>query len=164
MHSLSAAWALEAGRIEYVPKGAGSYHWTVGAGGSKYFVTVDDLDTKPWIGSRRDPTFEGLASAYEAAWALLHEARLAFVVGPLRRSNGSTLLRLSDQYAMAVFPYVDGQAGRWGDPLTASDRPHLLRDLARLHRTTIPSGMWLARRTLDLPERPLEVDPLSVEI
>jgi len=152
---------LEADEIGYVPKGVGSYHWMARAGGSKYFITVDDLDTKPWIGRRPDLTFGGLAAAYQAAWVLHHEARLAFVVAPLRRSNGSTILRLSDQYTMAVFPFVEGHAGISGDPLTASDRPALLQLLARLHRTTTHSGVRLSRRPLDLPERPFLAAAMS---
>ena len=116
LRSLSVAWALEADEIDYVPKGVGSYHWIAKAEGSSYFITVDDLDTKPWIGRRRDVAFEGLATAYHAAWVVHHEAHFAFVVGPLRRTDGSTILRLSDQYSMAVFPFIEGHAGNLGRP------------------------------------------------
>jgi len=149
---MSTGWALNADAIEYVPKGVGSYHWVVDAG-PKYFVTVDDLDTKPWIGSERDPTFEGLGAAYDATWVLHHEAGLGFVVAPLRRPDGSTVVRLCDRYSMAVFPFVEGRAGRWGEPVADPVRTALLRVLARLHQTTGHLGDRIGRRPLDVPER-----------
>jgi spectinomycin phosphotransferase len=153
--ALAATWALDAGEIQYVPKGGGSYHWIVALGGIRTcFVTVDDLDTKPWIGARRDAVFEGLRTAYETAWVLRHEAGLAFVVGPLRAADGTVIVRLSDQYSMAVFPFVAGRAGRWGGPLTGPGRDALLRDLATLHQARLPASIRLARRPLGLPERP----------
>ena len=62
LRHLVSAWGLAADEhLRYVPKGAGSYHWIAAAlGKPAYFITVDDLDTKPWIGRERDETFEGL--------------------------------------------------------------------------------------------------------
>jgi spectinomycin phosphotransferase len=154
--ALNVAWALRAREARYHPKGAGSYHWAAETDSrSKYFITVDDLDSKPWISPNRDSTFDGLGAAYETAWVLRHEAGIASVVGPVRRPDGSVLLRLSDQYSMAVFPFVDGDAGSWGDPLTEQARAPLLRELARLHKATPLAGGRISRRPLDLPERPL---------
>ena len=159
---LSASWALEADELRYVPKGAGSYHWiALSAGDQTYFITVDDLDSKPWLGERRDRAFEGLGAAYEAAWALQHEVGLPFVTGPMRGPGGTTLARLSDQFSMAVFPFVVGHAGSWGDPLNDWDRTELLRVLAKLHQTTPPLGVRVARRPLDIPERPCLKTALS---
>src|SRR5207302_1276905 len=72
--AMDVAWALGAGEIRYHPKGAGSYHWVVETDGRpQYFITVDDLDTKPWIGVDRDSSFEGLEAAYNAARVLRHD-------------------------------------------------------------------------------------------
>jgi hypothetical protein len=61
--TLSQGWGLAMGEIRYVPKGAGSYHWTIATdGGRTQFVTVDDLDAKPWIADTGDRAFEGLAA------------------------------------------------------------------------------------------------------
>jgi len=156
LRALSGTWALKVDEIRYVPKGAGSYHWFADVTGSPtYFITVDDLETKPWIARENDGTFEGLGSAYEAAWVLHHEAGLAWVVPALRRPDGPIVLRLDDRYSMAVFPFVDGSAGTWGDPLTGPGRDALLRELARLHQATARLKVPIARRPLDLPERPL---------
>ena len=160
--ALSSAWALEAEQLRYVPKGAGSYHWAVDVlGRPTYFITVDDLETKPWIGRGRDETFAGLGLAYEAAWVLHHEAAFALVVAALRRPNGSITLRLAGQYSMAVFSFVEGDSGTWGDSLTDEDRDALLQELAGLHRATPHAHVPIARRPLELPERPLLVAALA---
>ncbi len=154
--ALTGHWDLRADSVRYVPKGAGSYHWVVAARGHpRYFVTVDDLDTKPWISDQRQVTFDGLGVAYETARVLENQAGLSWVVGPLRASDGSVLVRLSDQYAVTVFPFVEGVAGRWGDQVPRGSRTALLRQLAALHQ--VAGGVYarLARNPLDLPERPL---------
>ena len=74
---LSRTWSIELDRLRYVPKGAGSYHWLAERDGrATHFITVDDLDTKLWIGRDRDSTFEGLTAAYETARVLYHEDRV----------------------------------------------------------------------------------------
>jgi spectinomycin phosphotransferase len=151
---LASGWALDAREIRYVPKGAGSYHWVVEADGDcRYFVTIDDLDTKPWIGRSRSTTFGGLRAAYESAHVLESQAGLGFVVGPLRCADGSVIVRLSDQFSMAVFPFVDGAAGTWGEPITKAERLNLLEVLSRLHGAPIRGELGIGVRPLDLPER-----------
>jgi spectinomycin phosphotransferase len=151
---LASAWTIETHEIRYVPTGAGSYHWVVDADwGQRWFVAIDDLDTKPWIGQSRSATFEGLGAAYEAARALEHRVGLGFVVGPLQCSDGSVVVRLSDRFSMAVFPYVDGRAGIWGEPITEAGRLNLLEMLSRLHGTPVRSELGIGTRPLELPER-----------
>lgn len=56
---LADSWDLDLERLRYIPKGLGSYHWQGDTtGGERYFVTVDDLDVKPWLGSDRESTLE----------------------------------------------------------------------------------------------------------
>jgi spectinomycin phosphotransferase len=152
--TLAISWGLVPDNITYCPKGAGSYHWLGEvAGAPTLLITVDDLDTKPWIGASRDATGKGLAAAYETARVLHEESGLAFVVAPLRNANGSMTVRLSDQYTVAVFPFVEGRVGSWGDPLTNPGRDALLQELARLHKAILPTSVRIDRRPLDLPER-----------
>jgi spectinomycin phosphotransferase len=153
--ALAAHWEVQADSVRYVPKGAGSYHWMAAVGGHpRYFVTADDLDTKPWIGDQRQLTFEGLRAAYQTAWALERHPGLSLVVGPVRASDGSVTVRLSDQYAVTVFPFVEGVAGHWGGQVSRSGRAELLRQLAGLHQVTGRLAIPVGRRPLDLPERP----------
>ena len=122
--------------VRYMPKGTGSYHWLVEIGGSRRFVTVDDLDTKPWIASQRETTFAGLTVAYETARTLQDDLGLSMVVGPIKSRELSVVARLSAQQSMAVFPFVEGTYGQWGDQLPGHRRTELLRELAKLHGAT----------------------------
>lgn len=154
--AVTAHWELRADSVRYVPKGAGSYHWMVATRGHpRYFVTVDDLDTKPWISDQRQAAFEGLRNAYDTARVLENDAGLPLVVGPLWTSDGSVIVRLSDQYAVTVFPFVEGATGHWGDQVRHEFRAALLRQLAALHQATGDVAAPIAVRPLDLPERPL---------
>ena len=59
--ALTQGWDIEPAALTYAPVGAGSYHWVVtGARGGRWFVTVDDLDHKSWLGSTRSAALAGL--------------------------------------------------------------------------------------------------------
>lgn len=115
------------------------------------FLTVDDLDSKPWIAGHRDAAFDGLAAAYGAAWALEHGG-ISFAVGPLRTRREAVVLRLAARYSQALFPFVEGTPGTC-DPLGTAGRDALIRQLAELHRTLPPPGLGLSRRPYAIPER-----------
>jgi spectinomycin phosphotransferase len=156
------ACGLPIDEVRYVPKGAGSYHWVaMVAGTPSYFLTADDLDDKPWIADRRDAAFEGLAAAYGAAWALEHQAGISFAVGPLKSRSGAVVTRLCDQYSLAVFPFVEGTPGTWGEPLDPPGREALIKQLTRLHGARAPTELGLSRRPYAVPERPALMDALD---
>ena len=48
--ALDDGWAVTADEIEYSPVGFGSHHWRVAAEGTKWFVTVDDIDAINGLG------------------------------------------------------------------------------------------------------------------
>lgn len=153
--ALAENWGLAAEALQYLQRGAGSFHWVANvAGRPSWFLTVDDLDTKPWIADHRDDAFDGLAGAYGVAWALEHRAGISFAVGPLRDQSGSVLLRLSGRHSLAVFPFVEGTAGDWGDTLEPAGRDGVIRQLARLHGAVVSAELGLARRPYVLVERP----------
>ena len=140
-------WSLDLGPLTYEPKGGGAYHWR----GQSHFVTVDDLDTKPWIGRDRDATYAGLEAAYEIAWRFEHENGLVLVVAPRPTDDGAFAVRLDERYSVSVFPLVEGRAGEWGETITVDERAGLLRELTRLHSAT--SGVPIRRRSHELFER-----------
>jgi spectinomycin phosphotransferase len=72
----------------------------------------------------------------------LHRAGLEFAVAPVPTAGGQALAPLGAGHAVAVFPYVDGAAGDFGDRLPEGDRLAIIGILARLHGATP-----LARRT-----------------
>jgi spectinomycin phosphotransferase len=133
--ALHDGWQLDAATAVYAPVGGGSYHWIVRDGaGRKWFATVDDLDEKRWLGSTRDGVAEGLAMAMELAVALRQDACLPFVLAPTIARNGAAVVRLGCAYAVALFPYVDGACGVFGEELPPDEQNHLVDMLAALHR------------------------------
>lgn len=139
---LASGWGLGADSLRYAPVGAGSYHWTAG----RFFVTVDDLSAKPWLGSSRDEVLAGLRAAMDTASAL---ATLPFVLAPV---NG-TVCPLGDGYAVTVFPYLDGTAGEWGARRDARERAEALDMLAALHAAAV---------SVPVPPRPVELPARAV--
>ncbi|BCJ55794.1 hypothetical protein Asp14428_72690 [Actinoplanes sp. NBRC 14428] len=124
--ALRAAFALD-GPLEYRPVGWGSHHW---AAGDRWFVTVDDLLVKRRHDAEDpDAAYERLRRALDAAAAL----RLPFVVAPVR-----PVVRISERYAAALYPYVKGESFRWGDFPTATHRDAVRDMLVRVH--AVPSA------------------------
>ena len=150
--ALAAGWALRAADIQYVPKGFGTHHWLAHAqDGARYFVNVDDLDSKPWLGADRRATRAGLAAAFATAIALRDEAGLPFVVAPLPSSQGHPLEPLADRYAISLFPFVDGVGAGYADGMSLEDRETLFRLLAALHAAAVTARP--PRREPEIPGR-----------
>jgi len=139
---------------EYAAVGGGSYHWEVtDRTGLRGFVTVDDLGQKAWLGDTRDTAFDGLRRAFETSVAL-RDGGLHFVVAPIPTRKGEPLLRLDSRYTIALFPFVEGEAGRYGH---YEDDDHgrtaVLEMLAELHQATAVAGSAVRTAGLDLPGR-----------
>ncbi len=150
--SLADGWGFEVEKLDYAPVGGGSYHWTAeDREGERRFVTVDDLDSKPWLGNTRDTAFDGLECAFDTA-AALRNSGLDFVVAPIMSRQGETLRRIGPRHTIALLPFVDGQAGRFGE-YDDAERAALVPMLAKLHETT-PAVRSTARSIeLELPGR-----------
>lgn len=104
---LARGWRIDANALRYAPVGNGSFHWVAAdARGGRWFVTVDDLDGKGWLGADRASVGAGLRAAMDTAWALRHDAGLRFVLAPVPAEDGATVLPVSPAYAVAVFPFV----------------------------------------------------------
>jgi spectinomycin phosphotransferase len=145
-------WRLAVGRLDYFPEGGGAYHWvTQATDGRLWFVTCDDLDTKPWLGTDRDAVFAGLLAAYGAVQ--LRTAGVNFVVAPAPTGSGDSAIRVDDGHGLAVFPYVSGEPGRWGQAMAPDERLRLVRLLAELHRSERMVAPALPRRGLEVPGR-----------
>lgn len=126
---LGARWEVQ-GTLTYVPLGFGSYHWRLDeAQGERLFVTVDDLGR--W--RRPDEAYSALGAALAGTAHLRWEADLEFVVAPRPDLDGEVVAPLPPHFAVAVYPYVDGRSGSWGDDIPPEVRDELFRHLARLH-------------------------------
>jgi len=148
-HALAAGWGIAASSIDYAPVGFGSYHWIV-TGNDKHrlFATVDDLSHKAWLGDTCDAAFAGLRRAFDTALALRDRAGLQCVLAPLATIGGDSVHRLSRRYSIALFPYLEGEPGDFGDDTSARHRGDVVRMLVELHRAT-PAVQHLAAH-LDL--------------
>jgi spectinomycin phosphotransferase len=150
---LAESWGFEVVVADFAPVGAGSYHWVVSdREGKRGFVSVDDLDQKPWFGDTRDAVFDGLRRAFGTAVAL-RDGGLGFVVAPILTRLGETIRRMGPRYSIALFPFVDGQAGRSGDYETAEQRVDVVAMLAELHSSTSLVRSVAREIRLDVPGR-----------
>lgn len=148
--SLADDWDFEVETAEYAPVGGGSYHWVVSdSAGQRRFVTVDDLDRKPWFGGDRESVFDGLEGAFDTALAL-REAGLDFVLAPIPTSGGETVRRAAPRYTVALFPFVDGHAGTFGE-YEPAERAAIVAMLAELHAARPPAST--RKIDLELPGR-----------
>jgi spectinomycin phosphotransferase len=135
--ALADGWRIDAAAMRYARVGGGSYHWVVRDGeGRRWFVTVDDLDHKAWLGSTRPAVLAGLRSAMDTALVLRRDAGLEFVVAPVPGCDGATVRPVGHGHAAAVFAFVSGTPGRWGEALSAPERSALVDALAALHLAT----------------------------
>ena len=151
---LDRGWGLAAEDIRFVPEGFGSYHWVVAAAPSeRLFLTVDDLETKPWLGGDAESAFAGLQACFQTALLLREHAGLPFVLAPRRTADGTVIRRIAERYSLAVFPFVDGRAGRWGEPLSQAVAEELTGVLASLHGTAPLPNVEVPRRGWALPGR-----------
>lgn len=152
--ALADSWRLDAESLSYLAVGGGSYHWVACLpSGDRRFVTVDDLDRKPWLGAQREAVFGGLRSAFETARRLHDDAGLDFVVAPIASVDGEVLRRLDSGYSVAVFPFVEGRSAEFGEEV--NDRAATLGMWAGLHLATPALRSMAPRRDLDVPGRPV---------
>jgi spectinomycin phosphotransferase len=151
--SLAAGWGFDVQTIDYAPVGFGSYHWVaIDSGERRGFVTVDDLDRKPWLGDTRESAFDGLERAFGSAVAL-RDSGLDFVVSPLLTVDGEAVRRIGPRYTIALFPFFEGQPGRHFEYDTAEERAAVVGMLARLHLATPEVESRARRIDLDVPGR-----------
>lgn len=132
--ALERGWGITVASIGYRPFGWGSHHWEVaGQRGSRWFVTADELETK------RRAASDTLAAAFARLRASLATARAlrdcgrSFVVAPVPAGDGEPLARLGDRFAVAVYPFIEGESFGWGEFASPEHRRGVLRMLVAVH-------------------------------
>jgi hypothetical protein len=132
--ALGRWWGIPVASAEYRPVGWGSHHWAVtDARGSQWFVTADELENKQV--SEREPLDAafGRLRASLAAATDLRDSGAAFVVAPVRTTDGEPLVRVNNAFGVAVYPLLDGQSFDWGEFCSAEHRLGVLRLVAAVH-------------------------------
>ncbi|MFF8504169.1 phosphotransferase family protein [Streptomyces anulatus] len=154
------AWGIEPVTLAHAPVGFGDHHWVAAeAEGRRTFVTVADLAHKSHCGRDAAEAWTGLSRAMNTAATLESALGEAALVAPLRTGAGETLLRLTDRYAVSVFPYVDAPTGQFGQALAPGARRGLVERLAQLHSTQPP--LTTPAHQPGLPGRPVIEEALT---
>jgi spectinomycin phosphotransferase len=134
-HALAEGWGMTPASMVYAPVGAGSYHWVVDdRRGSRWFVNVDDLDHKSWLGDSRRTRLSGLRTNLKTALVLRDQGGLGFVAAPVLARDGEAAELFLPRYAVSVYPFIDGASGQFDDGLSDSSRIELIDLLAALHQ------------------------------
>ncbi|TML90555.1 MAG: phosphotransferase [Actinobacteria bacterium] len=140
--ALERGWDIPATAVSYFAVGAGSHHWRVeDRHHQAWFVTVDDLDGRR-SGPResRADVFDRLVAALATAHALKADGA-DYVVAPIAERTGGVLHRLGDEWALAVYPMIDGETFRGGQALPVADRLAVVDVIARLHTASLPTPL-----------------------
>ena len=151
--AVARCWGVDVESISYEAVGGGSHHWLLRTADAGYrFVTVDDLGAKPWLGADHDSAFAGLEAAFRTA-RKLRASGLDFVVAPIPAADGTMVTRLDGRFSAALFPYIAGRAGQFGEKFGRRDRQDLCEMWAKLHLATAVVRDGAPRRSLDVPGR-----------
>ncbi|BCB88487.1 phosphotransferase enzyme family protein [Phytohabitans suffuscus] len=152
--ALAAGWGLAVASLAYRPVGFGSHHWeVVDGGGTRWFVTVDDLRTKRYEPDEPlDRAYGRLRASLGTAVALAAHG-LDFVVAPVPTLGGAPLSRVDGRFAAAVYRYVDGKSFTWGEFDSGEQRHAVLGMVVALHRAPPAAGAPAAVDDLRVPGR-----------
>ena len=147
-------WGIAVAAAPYRPVGFGSHHWSVtDPGGGGWFVTVDDLQTtRRSAAESLDDAYWRLRAALDAARGL-HEAGAAFVVAPVTTAGGQPIIRLTDRYAAAVYPLIEGESFGFGKYADETHRDAVRNMLVAVHAAPDAVRLRAAEDDLDVPHR-----------
>lgn len=137
--ALERGWGLCAAAMTYSAVGWGSHHWEVsGADGTRWFATVDEVELKRLTESDSfDDGFARLTASLRSA-AALKDAGLDFVVAPLPLDGGDMAARMGKRFAVALYPFVEGQSFSW-DAWAPEHRTRMAGLLAAVHQAPPPT-------------------------
>jgi spectinomycin phosphotransferase/16S rRNA (guanine(1405)-N(7))-methyltransferase len=139
--ALARGWGITVTSMDYRPVGFGSHHWEItGVGGTRWFVTADELETKRHsLRESLDGAFDRLRASLAAARGLRDCGR-TFVVAPIPTVDGEPLARADDRFGVALYPFIDGQSFGWGEFSTPAHRHAVLDRIVAVH--TAPSAAF----------------------
>ena len=161
--ALRRSWGMTVSSMEYRAVGWGSHHWEVAdTAGSRCFVTVDDLDKRrEWDGEPPTAVFGRLRASLAAALDL-RECGRSFVVAPVPAADGEPLARVSDQgnrtdrgdrFAVALYPFIEGQSFEWGEFASPGHRLGVLGLVAAVHTAPAAASRHALPDDFVVPQR-----------
>jgi hypothetical protein len=151
---LGDGWRLAVASIDYRAVGFGSHHWeVVDLGESRWFVTVDELE------ARRHSATEPVGAAFQRLRAALRTAvalrgtGCSFVVAPTATVDGAPLIQIDARFAVALYPYIDGQSFAWGEFSSPAHRRGVLDLIVDLHEAPRASARHALVDDFAIPRR-----------
>jgi hypothetical protein len=153
--ALATGWGIRAASLRYLAVGWGSHHWDVrGGAGARWFVSVDELANKRV--SEAESLDEGFARLRDSLLTAvaLRDAGLEFVVAPGPGTGGEPAARFGGRFAVAVYPFTEGQSFRWGD-WSDELRTAVLTLIIRVHRAPAQAGRFTRTEDFGVPFREL---------
>ncbi|MGI8447810.1 MAG: hypothetical protein ACR2MP_11655, partial [Streptosporangiaceae bacterium] len=85
--------------------------------------------------------FRRLRAALSAATDL-RECGRTFAVAPVPARDGEPLARVSSGFAVAVYPFVDGQSFEWAEFSSSEHRMAVLGLVAAMHTAPPERDLW----------------------
>lgn len=153
-HVAADGWGLAVASIDYRPVGFGSYHWElVDSRGTRWFLTVDDLASKQQAPNETSDAAFGRLRAALATAADLRDAGCTFVVAPIPTSAGAALARVDGRFAVALYPYIEGESYLWGEFSTQAHRRSVLDLVVALHSVPATATPHALADDFDIPFR-----------
>jgi spectinomycin phosphotransferase len=172
VEALAGQWGVAATELDYLAVGFGDHHWiATEADGRRWFITVAELGGG-WRGAAPEQGWKDLRAAMETVTAL-RDTGLEFALAPTPARDGRALVRLGDDRATIVFPYLEGMVGTFSQSMPQRERLGVIEMLARLHRATtevrdlapvrdlVPASLRDLRKALSDLGRPWAGGPYS---
>jgi hypothetical protein len=133
---IDQAWGITVDSLEYRPVGFGSHHWTATDNRDRrHFVTVDLLGSESRVGDEVSALGLHLRQALETATDL-RDSGCSFVVAPTATKTQEPFVQFDD-YAVALYPYIEGRSFSFEESLGEDDRHHVLELVIALHTAPI---------------------------
>jgi spectinomycin phosphotransferase/16S rRNA (guanine(1405)-N(7))-methyltransferase len=133
---IEQAWGVALDSVEYRPVGFGSHHWVATDNlDLRHFVTVDELSSESRMGDEVSVLGLHLRPALAAATDL-RAFGCSFVVAPTATMAADPFVQF-DSYAVALYPFVEGQSFSFEDSFGEADREGVLEVVTALHRVPI---------------------------
>lgn len=134
--ALARGWGVVADRVSYLPVGFGSHHWDVVAGAARWFFTVDDLEDQAHVSTEPLPVAAARLRAALATARDLADAGLSFVVAPVPTISGDVLTSIGEDFAAALYPFIEGTRRDWGEYASRAERMAVLDRVMAIHAAT----------------------------
>jgi hypothetical protein len=152
--ALQRGWGMTVSSMEYRAVGWGSHHWeVVDTAGSRCFVTADELDKRRRLEGEPPAAAFGRLRASLAAARDLRDCGRSFVVAPVPAGDGEPLARVGDRFAVALYPFIEGQSFEWGEFTSPGHRLGVLGLVAAMHTAPAAASRHALPDDFVVPQR-----------